>query len=242
MFRRAEVTAAIGIAGLALTAASIAALTAGYPAGPATARAGTSHPKGAGSARTVALWHMDERRGKLMRDAARNHDGRLRSVRLGVPGFAGTAYGFNGRTSNVIVPPASDLNPHRRRIVVAIHLRTNGTPERGHDWDLIRKGFYSTPGGEYKVEYYASGRASCGFNGSSDYAELIARPRLDDGRWHSVRCVKSRSRIKTIVDGRTFSRRARVGRIANRARVVVGARPGSDWYRGSLDQARIKIG
>lgn len=233
---------AIWKAGVALTIASVGALTAGQPAGSATARAPASDAKRGGPARTVALWHMDERHGKLMRDAVRGHDGRLRSVRLGVPGFAGTAYRFDGRQSYVSVRPAGDLNPHRKRIVVAMHLRTTGTPARSHDWDLIRKGFYSTPGGEYKMEYYASGRASCGFNGSSDYAELIAPPRLDDGHWHSIRCVKNRSRIKTIVDGRTFSKHARVGRIANGARVVVGARPGSDWYRGSLDQARIKIG
>jgi hypothetical protein len=233
---------AIWKACLALAVASIAALSAGDPAGSATARPSAREAKRASPARTVALWRMDERHGRLMRDAVRSHDGRLRSVRLGVPGFAGTAYRFDGRESQVAVHSASDLNPHRKRIVVALHMRTNGRPAKSHDWDLIRKGFYSTPGGEYKMEYYASGRASCGFNGSSDYAELVARPRLDDGRWHSVRCVKNRSRIKTIVDGRAFSKRARVGRIANGARVVVGARPGSDWYRGSLDQARVKIG
>jgi len=44
------------------------------------------------------------------------------------------------------------------------------------------------------------------------------------------------------VDGQTFSLAASVGSIANTASVVIGARPGSDFFNGSLDQASIHVG
>ena len=42
--------------------------------------------------------------------------------------------------------------------------------------------------------------------------------------------------------GTTFSQAADIGSIANAEDVVIGARPGSDWYSGSLDEASIQIG
>jgi hypothetical protein len=227
--------------GLALTVASLAIVTASNSAPSATASSKATKAVQPARARAVALWHMDELSGNVMRDSIRHHDGRLKFVQLGLPGFSGTAYGFNGSSSYVSVPSASDLNPHRKRIVIIMHLKTRSAPAKP-DWDLIRKGHYPTPGGEYKVEYQLSGRVTCAFNGSADYAQLTAGPALDDGRWHTIKCIKTHSRIKTVVDGRKFSRSAKVGKIANAARLTIGARPGSEFFKGSLDEAKIKIG
>jgi len=195
------------------------------------------------SAGIVALWHMDETSGSTMFDSAGAHNGALHTIQLGLPGFAGLAYGFNGSSSYVSVPSASDLNPTASNITITMHLKTTGTPPPPPaDWDLIRKGLYTTTGGEFKMEFQQTGKASCGFKGSSNYAELIAGPAINNGQWHTIQCVKTASAIKLIVDGQTFSQSANVGSIANTASVVVGARPGSDWYKGSLDEASIQIG
>ena len=187
-----------------------------------------------------ALWHMDEASGSVMHDAVGNHTGTMTSVQVGQPGYLGTAFGFGG-SGYVSVPTAGDLNPGNADITITIHLKTSSAPS-SPDWDLIRKGLYTTSGGEYKMEYQPSGQASCGFNGSSSYSELIAGPSLKDGLWHTVQCVKTASAIKLIVDGQTFTQAANVGSIANSEALVIGARPGSDWYQGSLDEASIKIG
>ena len=92
------------------------------------------------------------------------------------------------------------------------------------------------------MEFQQSGQASCGFKGSAAYAELITGPNLIDGQWHTFQCVKTASAIKVIVDGQTFSKAASVGSIANTTPVVIGARPGSDWTQGTLDEASIQIG
>jgi hypothetical protein len=162
-------------------------------------------------------------------------------VALGLPGYLGTAFGFNGSSSYASVPTASDLNPGSSNITITIHLKTTSAPATP-DWDLIRKGKSTTIGGEFKMEYQPSGQASCGFKGSVDHSELIAGPALDDGKWHTVQCVKTSAAIKVVVDGQTFSKAADVGSVANDAPVVIGARPGSEFFNGSLDEASIQVG
>ena len=76
----------------------------------------------------VALWHMDETSGTTMADAVGGHTGTLHSVALGQPGFVGTAFGFNGSSSYVSVPTASDLNPGASTITVTIRLKTTTAP------------------------------------------------------------------------------------------------------------------
>src|SRR4051812_46176817 len=57
-----------------------------------------------------AVWHMNESSGSRMLDAVGGHTGTLRNVMLGRSGFRGGAYGFNGTSSFVTVPHASNLN------------------------------------------------------------------------------------------------------------------------------------
>ena len=194
-------------------------------------------------ARLVALWHMDESTGTVMRDSIAAHDGTITKVALGLPGDVGTAFGFNGSSSVVTVPSAGDLNPGTANITITIHLKTTGVPGvPPADWDLIRKGDYAPAGSEYKFELQHSGQGSCGFEGTSGYGEVIAGPALNDGQWHTVACVKTPTTIKLVVDGKTYVQTAYVGSISNDAPVVFGSRPGADWYAGSLDEASIEIG
>jgi hypothetical protein len=206
----------------------------------ATSNATTVVQASSGQAGVVALWHMDETSGTVMRDSVAGHDGTLFSVQLGVPGFSGTAFGFTG-SSYASVPSAGDLNPGGAVITVTIHLKTTSVPATP-DWDLIRKGLYTSPGGEYKMEYQPTGQASCGFKGSANYGELITGPALNDGQWHTVQCVKTSSDITLIVDGKTFSKSFTIGSIANTDAVPIGARPGSEYFKGSLDEAGVQVG
>ena len=187
----------------------------------------------------IALWHMDEPSGSTMNDSVGGHTGTLHSVSPGQPGFLGSAYGFNG-SGYVSVPSSGDLNPGSRNVTIAIHLKTTSRPPP-EDWDLIRKGLASDSG-EYKVEYYPDGRASCGFQGTGSHIELKAGPVLSDGQWHSIQCTKTSSAIRLVVDGQTFSKSGSIGSISNGAAIAIGARPGSEFFRGSLDEASISVG
>jgi hypothetical protein len=208
------------------------------PAG--LAAAGTPSPaRPAPGAVLVALWHMDETSGTVMADSVGGHNGTLSAVQIGVPGFIGTAYGF--RRGVVSVPSAKALNPGRKKLTVAIRMNTTVAPLRP-DWDLLRKGVFGSGVGDYKIEYQPSGQASCGFLGSAGSAEIVAGPTLNDGRWHTVQCVKTATSIRLVVDGQTFSKRARIGSISNHAPLVIGSRPGSEFFVGSLDEAYVQVG
>jgi hypothetical protein len=224
---------------IAVTASNTAGSSTGFSA-PTGVVVAASPPPG-----IVAQWHMNEASGTTMVDAIGSHNGVLHGVQLGQPGFDGTAYGFNGSSSYANVPAASatDLNPGAANITFTIHLQTTGTPPPAPaDWDLFRKGLYTTGGAEYKMEFQQTGQASCGFEGTGGYAELIAGPAINDGQWHTISCVKTSTAIQVVVDGQVFSKAANVGSISNNSDVVIGARPGSDWYKGQLDEASIQIG
>jgi hypothetical protein len=195
------------------------------------------------NAQLVALWHMNETSGTVMNDSAKGNTGTLFRVALGVPGFAGTAFGFNGQNSYVSVPSTGNLNPGTANIVLTLRLKTTDVPGLPpKDADLIRKGTYAPTTSEYKVELQHSGQASCGFEGSAGYSELIAGPRLNNGKWHRVQCIKAPTAIQLVVDGKTFTQPANVGLISNTAPVVIGSRPNGDWYSGDLDEVSIRIG
>jgi hypothetical protein len=184
---------------------------------------------------------MDETAGTVMHDAVGAHDGTLSAVALGAaPGFTGTAFGFSG-SGFVSVPSAAALNPGAADLTVTIHLKTTSVPATP-DWDLIRKGLFTTVGGEFKVEFQPTGQASCGFVGSGGSNELIAGPALNDGAWHTVQCKKTAASISLSVDGQSFSKAGAVGSISNTAALVIGARPGSEFFRGSLDEASVRTG
>jgi hypothetical protein len=220
----------------------VVAVTASNSAG--SAMASSAATMAVWTSSVVALWHMDEPSGSsTMVDSAGQNNGTPNSVTLGQPSISGFAYGFDGSSSYASAPSAASMNPGSANFSFTILLQTTGTPPPPpEDWDLSRKGDFTTPGGEYKMEFQHSGQASCGFKGSTSYAELVAGPALNDGHWHTITCVKTSSDIELIVDGQTFATAATVGSISDSAPVVIGSHPGADWYQGSLDEATISIG
>ena len=172
----------------------------------------------------VALWHMDETTGTVMARRGGEPQRHAAERRARQPGFAGLAYGFTG-SSTVLVPSAADLNAGAKTLTVDDPPEGDGVPATP-DWDLIRKGVFTTAGGEFKVEYQPSGQGTCGFNTSTNYAELTAGPALNDGQWHTVQCVKTATNIQLIVDGAEVHE-DRVARddLEHRA-AAVGSHPG----------------
>jgi concanavalin A-like lectin/glucanase superfamily protein len=185
-----------------------------------------------------------------MTDSAGHHDGAMRNVATGVAGFSGTAFGFNGASSYGTVANATDLSAVSHNVTLTMHMRATALPPPTiQDWDLIRSsgGYYD--GDEYKMEYAPDGTAHCSFkgDGATGYKEVAssaARP-LDDGRWHTVQCVKTQTQVKTVVDGTVYAQSAVIGNIVLTQGLIVGAHPnaagqgGSEFYNGTLDEASL---
>ncbi|HET9126326.1 MAG TPA: LamG-like jellyroll fold domain-containing protein [Solirubrobacteraceae bacterium] len=199
----------------------------------------------AASPTIVAQWNMDETSGTTMYDSVGSNNGTLYSVTLGLPGFTGTAYGFDGAISKgyVAVPSAPDLNPGTSYFAFTIHVKTTTRPAKG-DYDIMRKGVYSTTVSpqEYKMEIQQSGQASCAFRGTTGHAQIIAGPSVTDGVWHTLGCSMTATGITLTVDGQSFTKNVRIGSLANTSPLVMGAHPGFDYYNGLLDDASVTEG
>jgi hypothetical protein len=185
---------------------------------------------------------MNEASGTTMFDAVGDADGTLWKVLVGAPGFSGTAYQFNGTSSYVSVPSSVALAPGSYDLSFTIHVKTGSLPTRG-DYDVFRRG--ASPGDFYKLEILQSGQAFCQFRGQKNGGTTLgiaAGPALADRKWHAITCEKTSTRIAVIVDGGAYSKSASVGGITDSDRLIIGAHPGGDYYKGFLDEASITIG
>lgn len=206
-------------------------------------------PAGAAST-AVAVWHLDETSGSSAFDAVGGNTGTIHDATLGVPGVAGTAYRFDGKSAYVDVPSSPALNPGTAPIQFTVHVRYTVTPGKTSttDYDVLRKGTSSDSAQFYKAEIRHDNRAVCRFVGSktSKSGLLIhTGPALNNGKWHTLTCTKSDTGIALIVDGKTFTKNGVVGSISNSGPLTLGAKPGtrfSDFYNGDLDEVSVSIG
>ncbi len=192
----------------------------------------------------AAQWHMNELAGStVMADSSgHNNNGTLHNVTAGVPGKVGTAYSFGGSAvkSYVEVPDSPSLNPNAATINVSVWFNTKSLPTSG-DFDLVRKGDY--PGQEYKIELLQGGIINCEFLGTTGHVVLHGGSGLANGAWHHINCIATSTGAKLELGGKVVaSSTTVVGSISNTVPVDIGAHPGSDWYKGKLDEVSITIG
>jgi hypothetical protein len=207
---------------------------------PTSAPASATTPMPTTTTPTVDVWHMNETDGPTMADSSGSHPGTLHNVALGQPGdpgFPGTAYGFDGVSSYVVVPDAEDLNAFGQDVHIALSLKTSTVPAVP-DYDLFRKGQF--PGQEYKIELQPNGQVSCEFRGSVANFTIQAGPDLHDGVWHRIECVKLNASMSLTIDGVTWTHTVTIGSISSPYDIIVGAYPGSDWYQGGLDEVSFQ--
>ena len=197
----------------------------------------------------AAVWTMNETSGSVMYDSSGHaNNGTLQNIKLGVPGSAGTGYGFNGTSSRVIVKNSASLNPGSADITITVHVATTTLPP--DDYDLIRKGLQSTSGGDFKIEIVnISGvaKARCYFRGStSSYQKTLSAPNLLNGAYHTITCQKTATTVVMTVDGTVYRRTVTIGSISNTSDLIIGAKSGAttsdDWFKGSLDEVSITTG
>jgi hypothetical protein len=214
--------------------------------GPLAGAAALIVPGASAAGTTVAVWHMDEAAGaNTMVDSAGSHSGNLTNVETGVPGFQGSGYHFNGTSSKVVVPSSGSFGIGNANFSFTVHVKFSKVPSKAvGDYDLLR----GTPGGAYKLEIVARksrtiGVANCFFNGSGGKTVLTAGPDLADNAWHTLRCEKTASAVRLVVDGQTFSKSVTIGSISNASPLSLGAKSGGgDWYDGLMDEVSISVG
>lgn len=197
------------------------------------------------AATAQSRWTMDETTGSTANDVLGSNDGSIQGgVTKGQVGKIGTAFAFNGTSGQIVIGDAASLNPGAKRVQMRMYMKTTSKPlatdPTSPDFDLYRKG--KVPGNEYKMEIQPDGRLSCTFDGSLDHQTIFAGPALNDGAWHLVSCSKEDNSITLSVDGVSWSKTVTIGSISNTEPLVLGAYPGFDFFKGTIDQTYLRIG
>ena len=207
------------------------------------------------SAATTGSWSFNEGRGARVANdsSSSNLDGRVGSdVVTGVKYDGATAYRFTTanrydvRPQHLVTIPNNDrLNPGTSKYVVSVRFRT------ARDFsNVVQKGQGATAGGNWKIEVY-NGRAICLFRaGNGSDVAVRSKGRIDDGRWHSIRCGRSGSSVTLYVDGTLQGKGSGIsGSLRNSWELAIGGksrcdanRVVCDYFAGDIDYVRIQKG
>jgi hypothetical protein len=223
------------LAALAGTAAAAISAAVGVVAFPAPAIAATER----------AVWHLDETSGSTAFDSSGNmNDGTAYNVVMN-----GSGYEFNGRSSQVIVPTSTSLNPGTAEFSFSVTFRSTVAPGTGLDYDLLRKGLATTSGGEYKMEILqANGeaRALCLVKDSAKHVlQIRGTTNLTDGQVHTITCTRTSAGVTVVVDNLAPRTKAgSTGTISNSAPLSIGAKAEggteADWFAGVILESSVR--
>jgi hypothetical protein len=232
--------------GRVLTALSVSAACAAFGIAPASAAGGT----------TVISWDMNEPAGaSVMHDSGPlGIDGQIGSeVITGVAVGGAVGYQFPRLKPNtppthpehlVVIPDQTALDPETGNYTVEIRYRTtNGFG------NLIQKGQSHSAGGQWKIQL-PGGRPQCYFKGSGGKAGAGWKTPIDDGQWHTLRCVRTPDSVTLYVDGVRRGRKVGpTGNMNNKFPVTIGGKQKCDqitvtcdYFGGTVDYVRIEKG
>jgi hypothetical protein len=215
-----------------------------------TATAAAAYP------RAIAVWEMNEpSSAHTMIDSSGNGlRGSIgREVGNGVQVGGATGYHFSRLEPDtppthprhlVTVPDFAALDPGNRDYTVTLRLRTTD-----YFGNIIQKGQATVAGGSFKLQI-PSGLVQCLFRGSAGTVIVTAPHAINDGRWHTVQCVRTGTGVTLSTDGSVVASRAgRTGTIANSWPLSIGGKTscdqvqvGCDYFTGDIDWVEIDAG
>lgn len=195
----------------------------------------------------AAYWPMKETSGPMLDASGNGNNGVVSNMK----DRTGTTYVFNGSTSHVIVPDDSSLDPRSNDITLTARVKVNSKSLDDDSYDVVRKGFVTTSGGDYKLEIVRkSGDASVGqlhclFKGSGGTVDRVASPDVVDGAWHTLRCARTSNSVVASVGSKSYSASGSAGSISNSSNVMVGGKTvdpkPDDMFDGEMDFVGIDI-
>ncbi|MET0415263.1 MAG: laminin G domain-containing protein [Actinoplanes sp.] len=212
--------------------------------------AGTESTADAAARHAIAVWEMDEAPGARTLYDSSGH---------GLHGRIGKEVGRGNGTFTferldpdtpparpghlVTVPDNAELDPGSRDYAITMRLRT-----RNHFGNVIQKGQATVAGGSYKIQM-PSGYVQCWFRGSAGQVLVAAPKPVNDGRWHVIRCERTREGVALSIDGRTVARRGGwTGSIANAWPISIGGKTdcnqidvGCDYFAGEIDYVTVEV-
>lgn len=113
--------------------------------------------------------------------------------------------------------------------------------------NYMQKGQSTTNGGQIKVQG-PGGRVQCLFKGANGNRVGTGSPTpLDDGQWHTVRCVHTATQVKEYVDGvHVATKNGSTGPINNKQPFTLGGKKNCDqgeitcdYFAGDIDYVKV---
>ena len=208
---------------------------------------------GAVGGQAIGDWQLNESRGAttLIDSSGNGHHGTIgNKVELGRTSEGATYHKFPyvssrepsdpGRTH--LIPSSSALNPGVDDFAVEVRFRTTV-----NDGNIVQKG-QSGGRGFWKMELHRGGYGACVFQGTAASIGMSSDAKLSDGKWHVLRCERTRNSASLYVDGVLQSKPRRwSGDIQNNWEFVIGGKSRCtsagvecDYYRGDLDYVRLE--
>ena len=207
-------------------------------------------PSASAATTTLALYNMNEPRGSrtLVDSSGHGINGSIGSEVV----LSGTAHTFPYLKPST--PPThpghldlvsnSRLNPGTRDY--AVNFRAKWTVPFGN---IIQKGQSGTAGGWWKIQA-PNGIVQCLFHGSTGQGGVGSGRKLNDGRWHVIRCLRTSTQVVMAVDGVVVGRNSGpTGNIANTWPMSIGGKwkcdqvkVTCDYWAGSIDYVLLQAG
>ncbi len=160
--------------------------------------------------------------------------------------FYGEYSGPFDRERLVTVGDNAALDPGTRGWVVTVRLRTVNPAS-----NVVQKGQATTSGGYYRVEVHR-GVAGCLFRDSAGVSAGVSSgtTRVDDGAWHTIRCVRQSASVSIQIDGGpTRTNRKAIGSVGNASPLSIGGKykcnppdVTCDYFGGDIDYVKMEAG
>jgi len=212
---------------------------------------------GAGGTSLSGLWAFDE---QFSSDTAvdlgpnRLHGQVGDDVRTGQQDRQATSYEFPAITARdgerpehlVTIDDDPALDPDEQTYAITVRYRTTTAPS-----NIVQKGRAGTEGGWWKLEQ-KRGSVECLFVDAAgrEVSAKVTEGRVNDGKWHTVRCVRTPESVTLNIDLDAGQRtKGTTGWIANSSPVTVGGKlrcdppeVDCDYFSGDVDGLRIEKG
>jgi len=205
----------------------------------------------AGASHTVMNLRLNEAAGATVaHDASGNGNNGTIGKRVAMNGsYARFPYAdpgaTYGRAQLITIPDDSSVDPGRATFTIELRYRT--THAYGN---VLQKGQATSAGGQVKLQQ-PKGKLTCMFKTPVGRATAgSGTKRLNDGKWHAVKCVRTTSSVTMYVDGvRTGHSDHNTGNLDNSLPWTIGGKPSCngttvdcDYFDGDVDYVTFTKG
>ncbi len=204
----------------------------------------------------IARWEMNESAGaSVMQDSSGNYiDGRIVQPNDDIT-IGGGVYTWDRKGPNqlpveperiITVPDDDRLDVTDPAVTYTLEFRYKTTENFGN---IIQKGQSTAAGGQIKVQQ-PQGRPSCLFKGALNRVTARTPTPINDGQFHTVRCVREQNRVRIYVDGvLKQTKNGATGVINNKVAYTIGGKSNCDqvattcdYFTGTIDYVTVSKG